>query len=195
MIEDADGIFKAQQALYERVYANHKDYGAHGHYKAHAGTLAVMVKHKTVLDIGCGDGAFCKYAKINGAAAVFGLDIASPREEMEIKGWYYFCTSTHHLPFDDNTTDLITAFDVLEHIPERQLPLVMSEIKRVASKTGKAFFTIATHPCSKMVDNREEELHATVMTSAKWVQMLTEFGSIQLIGHPQSNRFTVQMKL
>ncbi|MHA1468974.1 MAG: class I SAM-dependent methyltransferase, partial [Candidatus Asgardarchaeia archaeon] len=39
-----------------------------------------------------------------------------------------------YLPFKDGQFDLLTTFDVLEHIPEEEINMVFQEFKRVANK-------------------------------------------------------------
>lgn len=97
-----------------------------------------------VLDVGCGGGYACEYLARR-RAVVFGTDILEEslrearghalQEKLEID--YRLCTP-ERLPFSDQEMDVITCFDVLEHIPDKGRTL--SEINRVLKPGGWLFF-------------------------------------------------------
>ena len=97
-----------------------------------------------VLDVGCGGGYACEYLA-GRQAVVFGTDIleASLREarahaaQEHLKIDYRLCT-TERLPFNDQEMDVVTCFDVLEHIPDKGRTL--GEIDRVLKPGGWLFF-------------------------------------------------------
>jgi 2-polyprenyl-6-hydroxyphenyl methylase / 3-demethylubiquinone-9 3-methyltransferase len=97
-----------------------------------------------VLDVGCGGGYACEYLARR-QAEVFGTDILeeslqearghAAQEKLKID--YRLCTP-ERLPFNDQEMDVVTCFDVLEHIPDKGRTL--SEILRVLKPGGWLFF-------------------------------------------------------
>jgi 2-polyprenyl-6-hydroxyphenyl methylase / 3-demethylubiquinone-9 3-methyltransferase len=97
-----------------------------------------------VLDVGCGGGYACEYLAQR-KASISGTDLLpeSLREarnhaqENNLEIEYQLCTA-ERLPFDDNSMEVVTCFDVLEHIPSKGQTL--SEIYRVLKPGGWLFF-------------------------------------------------------
>lgn len=109
-----------------------------------------------VLDVGCGGGYACEHLA-HRRAVVFGTDIMeeSLQEanrhavENSLRIEYRRCSPTH-LPYEDNVMDVVTCFDVLEHIPDKQTTL--REIYRVLKPGGwLCFDTINKTLLSKAV--------------------------------------------
>jgi 2-polyprenyl-6-hydroxyphenyl methylase / 3-demethylubiquinone-9 3-methyltransferase len=97
-----------------------------------------------VLDVGCGGGYACEYLAQR-KAVVFGTDILAESlqeavdhaAQNQLKIEYRLCTA-EKLPFNDNTMDAVTCFDVLEHVTDKSATL--SEIHRVLKPGGWLFF-------------------------------------------------------
>ncbi|MBI4765388.1 MAG: 3-demethylubiquinone-9 3-O-methyltransferase [Deltaproteobacteria bacterium] len=97
-----------------------------------------------VLDVGCGGGYTCEYLAER-KALVFGTDILDEslqearghavQEDLKIE---YRLGTPERLPFDDREMDVVTCFDVLEHIPDKGRTL--GEIERVLKPGGWLFF-------------------------------------------------------
>jgi SAM-dependent methyltransferase len=96
------------------------------------------------LDLGCSDGGLTTLiARIVNADRVFGIDVDSNAlAEASRKGVRSFLCNidTDHFPFHDEEFDLITAFDVIEHLlnPDHML----REVGRCLRKSG--FFPLST---------------------------------------------------
>jgi SAM-dependent methyltransferase len=93
---------------------------------------------KTLLDIGCGNGYFLQEAQKAGYQ-VHGCDVF---DELEAKGIAYTKGDILHLPFADNSFDIVTCHHTIEHIPD--LEQAIAELKRVARKQ-----VIVTTPCQR----------------------------------------------
>lgn len=90
---------------------------------------------KTILEVGIGNKTVCNYLR------QFGYDVIAcdlnktlgPDEIADIR----------NLPFGDNKFDVVLACQVLEHIPFGDVPIALSELRRVSKK-----IVIISIPCS-----------------------------------------------
>jgi 2-polyprenyl-6-hydroxyphenyl methylase / 3-demethylubiquinone-9 3-methyltransferase len=97
-----------------------------------------------VLDIGCGGGLASESFAKQGAN-VSGIDLSlnsikvaqdhAKENHLQID---YQCAVAEHIPYKENTFDVVVCFDVLEHIQD--LHKVISEVYRVLKKKGYFFF-------------------------------------------------------
>jgi ubiquinone/menaquinone biosynthesis C-methylase UbiE len=104
---------------------------------------AVMLKltgdlnGKTVLDVGCGEGRFCRMMSARGAKT-FGLDptteLVSAAQDRHSEGTYLEGWA-EDLPFEDKTFDLVTCYLVLIDIPDYRSAI--REMGRVLRPGGK----------------------------------------------------------
>jgi SAM-dependent methyltransferase len=101
------------------------------------------------------------------AVDVFGVDIRSYDINSKVKK----CSiGSQDLPFEDNQFDVVTAFDVLEHIPRASIsgaktifPFVeaMNQVWRVL-KPGGLFYSQT--PCYPMKEAFQDPTHVNIMT-------------------------------
>jgi ubiquinone/menaquinone biosynthesis C-methylase UbiE len=102
-----------------------------------------MAKGQDVLDIGCNNGYGTKIISKN-CASIIGVDV-SDQAVAEAQRTYatgdlqFRVISGLSLPFEDQTFDLITSFQVIEHVAD--VEEYLSEIKRVLKTGGKVVFT------------------------------------------------------
>lgn len=96
----------------------------------------VPIVGKKVLDIGCADGALLVLAQRAGAEEVVGVEVSPEAAKYGRKhyGLNIIETSADALPFADKTIDVITAFDLIEHV--RQPAHLFKEIQRVLVSGG-----------------------------------------------------------
>jgi len=111
----------------------------------------IPIEDSSILDIGCGDGGRTAYYGMKGALSVVGIDSDLSR----LKRAKLFChkrglghkvffseASSHKLPFNESSFDVIVMTDVMEHVSE---PLeTLLEAKRVLRPGGKLFIS---HGC------------------------------------------------
>ena len=87
-------------------------------------------QNSKVLEIGFGNGAFLKYA-LEKQWDVLGIEINQSLVRIA-KERGFSATHTDNLSsFEDNSFDLIVAFDVLEHVPQESIPNMILEVKRI----------------------------------------------------------------
>jgi SAM-dependent methyltransferase len=118
------------------VYSRHHFYGPgvpahHGqHYRA---LVRFARKHagSTVLDVGCGHGAY-GYALSKEGPQCFGCDINEEYLREAVQHGFPVAAVDSILPFPDRSFDTVLLFEVIEHVPDLQ-PL-LKEAFRVARR-------------------------------------------------------------
>ena len=133
-------------------------------------------KGDTVLDIGCGDG-FLTNALSSACEEVTGIDasltgISLSQSMIDNSKIYLACGLAGNLPFKGNAFDVVTLFEVIEHIPVTSLKDVMKEIKRVLKEEG---MLIVTTPNPRNLRNR---ILGKNMVSAKHEK---EYNQVELL--------------
>jgi ubiquinone/menaquinone biosynthesis C-methylase UbiE len=86
----------------------------------------IFTKPKNILEIGVGNKLLSSHLK-NGGYNIKTLDINKNFNPD-------FVGDIRNLPFKDNSFDTICAFEVLEHIPFKDLDKIISELRRVSKK-------------------------------------------------------------
>jgi|SRR3989344_5465536 len=129
-----------------------------------------------LLDIGFGYGSFLRYA--GNAFAVYGLDnseytVNTIKQHIKNikKG------SAEKLPFKQDFFDVVTAFDVLEHVPA--LDTAFLECKRVLKKGGIFMIVVPVYdgisgPFIRALDKDRTHLHKR--TRRFWIKKIQEHG-------------------
>jgi|Deesub1362B_J571_1020462.scaffolds.fasta_scaffold00489_4 SAM-dependent methyltransferase len=112
----------------------------------------VPSKNLKILDIGCGLGI--NLLKLKEYGKPIGLDYSYETLNLSLKrgASHLICSDARHIPFKDNIFDLVTAFDVLEHIDEDDN--VLKEIYRVCKNGG---FFLMTIPAYKFLWSGHDE--------------------------------------
>ena len=93
---------------------------------------------ESVLDVGCGEGVLTyRWAQRLGDAPILGLDLEDPklRAEWETRhrdNLRFGTMPPDHLPCGDDEFDLVTAIEVLEHVPDPEQ--TVAEMARVARR-------------------------------------------------------------
>lgn len=112
-----------------------------------------LCQNHKILDVGCGAGSLALYLHKKGYQAYgieineFEYKIAKQRFDQlyQYKKSIYTHGSALELPYPDDSFDVVTFFDVLEHIENYELAL--KEAKRILKANGKIFI-IAPNYCA-----------------------------------------------
>lgn len=88
-----------------------------------------------ILDVGCGSG-WSSFLLAEKGYSVSGVDLDSNAfEPSETQDCRFYAGSVMELPFPDNTFDIVTSYQMLEHVPNPELGL--QEMLRVLKPGGK----------------------------------------------------------
>lgn len=144
-----------------------------------------------VLDLGCAGGGFVRSLLDDGHFAV-GLEGSDYPVTHQVGEW---ATIPHHLhtcditrPFrlSDSATgepirfDAITAWEVMEHIPEDSLPGLLDNVERHLAVGGYLLFSVAT-----FVDAEDGVIwHVTVRSRDWWIERFGDAGFAVDANHP-----------
>ena len=107
-----------------------------------------------ILDVGCGAGFLTNWFSQQGLS-VTGLDLSE--DSLRVAKLYdqtakvkYVSGDAYHLPFPDNSFDVVVCMDFLEHVEKPTV--VIKEISRVLKDGGKFFFhTFNRNPLSWLI--------------------------------------------
>ena len=93
-----------------------------------------------ILNVGCGPGRSSEYLSSFGNVVSIEYDKECCDFAAEKTGLEIINGSITALPFEDDSFDLVCAFDVIEHVENDQL--AVSEMKRVTKKNGLVYITV-----------------------------------------------------
>lgn len=102
--------------------------------------------NRTLLDIGCGKGALiatlsAHYKRVVGVEYVLRYCLLANRllKQLSSNNYLVCCASADSLPFRDNSFDLVTAVDVIEHVADTSQ--LLREMYRVTARRGLLYLT------------------------------------------------------
>jgi ubiquinone/menaquinone biosynthesis C-methylase UbiE len=101
-----------------------------------------------ILDLGCGDGQHLEYlAQRLPKNNLFATEISQIRvNRVRKKGFNCKKVDGVELPFDSNFFDAIIFFEVIEHIPEKEVGLLLKEFHRVLKPKGLVIGSTPNYP-------------------------------------------------
>jgi ubiquinone/menaquinone biosynthesis C-methylase UbiE len=150
--------------------------------------------HQKLLDVGCGEGHYVRDAIEEGIDA-YGIDISSYALENAldtVKERISFGSITQ-IPFADYEFDVMTAFDVIEHIHPKDTLKAVAEIRRVLKPGG---IVIMTTPSSSFGDWVSDLTHINVRPPKFWRLILEEHDfQVQLFYVPSFLKYYLKKRI
>lgn len=162
---------------YQRAYQNEK-YALGKQRRQHITFHLQRIPKGTILDVSTGRGEVLKIAE--------SLNFIEPRGTEAVD---YLCDGkiviqalVNNLPFDDNSFETVTMFDVMEHLLPEDTEIACKELIRVASK--RVLITVHNGPSTF----NGEDLHINRRTSYEaWHDELKKHFSREVIRHGMQN--------
>lgn len=155
-----------EHAKYDRAYQNNRYGMGHARMLEAVADLVELGTLGSYLDVGCGRGEMLGHAMVLGFNPVMGLDVVSSLTD----GVRVLQGEVHDLPFIDNFFDVVTMFDVIEHLLPGDDELACRELARVA---GRHVLLTANNKPSELVPG--EELHINRRTYDDWDRLFREW--------------------
>lgn len=93
-----------------------------------------------ILDIGCGNGFFLRKLKEMGFKKLYGADIANYLKNKNEFPLHVVDLNKENLPYEDGSFDVVTAFQVLEHL--ENYFLIGRDVARILKPGGFFIFSI-----------------------------------------------------
>lgn len=155
-------------AKYTGIFSSPKKYPHYGRSNHGKGSLPILkdMAPKSMVDVGCGWNEFVKTARreIAGLSAI-GVDFACPGADLT--------ASASSLPLSRKSVDVITSFDMLEHLLPEEVDATLEEFARVS----RAFiFSISYVPSVTKWEG--QGLHPTVQPEKWWLERIYAAGGV-----------------
>lgn len=109
--------------------------------------------HGSVLEVGCGVGAFCRWCAEELGLNIVGLDPSSEaiqRAEQAIPSAKFVVGYAEGLPFSAHTFDTVVSLEVVEHLPQPEK--FFQEAKRVLKEGGTLIVQTPQYPLKRFYD-------------------------------------------
>ena len=158
---------KEEIAKYSKLYGKSKYGMGERRYKMACQDLYDLPCRGTYLDVGCGFGEMLRYAE------GIGFDVTGTEVVKKLLGKSVLYAEAHSLPFPDNSFDVASMFDVLEHLLPGDDERACQELARVAKH--HVLLTANNKP-SKTSDfvrtTKPKNLHINIREFDEWHKLL-----------------------
>ena len=171
-----------EQAFYTQIYNDQVNFPNYGHTNHGDKWLIDILELNPAswLDIGCGHNTLIKHIKLYLDDA-WGVDFACPSADQN-------CDMLD-LPFADNRWDIVSAFDVMEHLLTEQIDTGLSEMARVGNRY---VFTISYYKALMEINGKNA--HPTVWSADKWIAKIEQYGTINDMSQTDKGFFIGEWK-
>lgn len=160
---ELDMLRAAEHAKYARAYL-HPKYRMKAERRADAvSDIAALPMRGAYLDVGCGQGDMLDEARRLGFAPVVGTEIVPAL----IDGGRVVRAEVHDLPFSDGMFDVVTMFDVIEHLIPGDDEAAVRELARVARA-----HIVLTANNGPSFNKQGEDLHINKRPYVEWDALL-----------------------
>lgn len=156
----------AEQAKYSRAYGLPTYRMGGGRRTDAERDLRALPSRGSYLDVGCGRGEMLDLAEALGFETVQGVEVVPELTD----GDRVIRAEAHNLPFADNSFDVISLFDVIEHLLPGDDEAVCRELNRVARK--HVLLTANNRP-SHLPDGTD--LHINIRDYGEWDGLFAEW--------------------
>lgn len=129
--QNIDELRAAEFVKYDRAYSTGKYRMKNARFKDAVNDLKLLPNRGSFLDVSCGYGDVLGAAKKLGFSPCVGTEINKDRLDSKRRIVY---AEAHSLPFVDKEFDVVTMFDVIEHLIPGDDKLACAELFRVARK-------------------------------------------------------------
>ena len=140
-----------------------------------------LVDGKTVLDAACGTG-YGTYRLSKSAKEVFGIDISNDaidyaKEHFQNPNLHYQTMSIADLQFDDETFDVITSFETIEHVTKELQIQFLHGIKKKLKKDGVLIISTPNDQLLRDLSygGYHNEFHLCEFTETEYIEFLNQF--------------------
>lgn len=174
MVDDA--ARQAEHAKYERAYALNPRYAMKDARRADSvDAIAGLPCRGSYLDVACGRGEMLNSAADLGFRPVRGTEIVPAL----IDGTMVVHAEAHALPFPDNSFDVVTLFDVIEHLIPGDDEAACREMARVARH-----HVVLSANNKDSFNKAGEQLHVNKRRYAVWDRLFREWfpGKVTWLG-------------
>jgi len=159
----------SEKDKYDGIYASPLTHRGYGHSNHGARAMPIVLEAQSICDIGCGHNEFVRglKAKKPDLTAV-GVDFSCPSADINARATA--------LPFESKQWDMLTSFDMLEHL----LPSEVAPALREFSRVSKRFvFSICYRP--SVILWKGENLHPTVQPESWWISEIEKAGGTNIV--------------
>ncbi len=155
---------------YQGIYSSPEKFPRYGHTNHGARALSLLRKWNpaSLVDVGCGYNEFVLAARAQSPAlTATGVDFACPGADLQ--------ADITALPFTTKSVDVVTAFDVMEHVTPEQVDAALAEMARISAR-----FIFSISYQASVNKWRGETLHPTVRPEAWWITRLVRAGAVAI---------------